>query len=228
MHPLVLRFLDAYKNLGFSKMLRIGPRWLVHRKYLVIVRDLSHHPPEVPTHKPMHFTTLAENEISQVSTITPSMSEAEVRRRWGEGQECFLSWIGGILASYRWAITRPAFLPYLGKTFRPLEGDILAGPFYIHPAFRGGGIYTVLNIMAMHRAYDDGFSRTIAVLAWWNAPSLKVNQLKTGGTVVGTVGYWDAGLWRRYFASGDVCLDDDTSFYVRPQVLEVSPPSTAL
>ena len=213
---LVLRFLDAYKNLGFSRMLRIGPRWLVHRKFLVIVRDLSHPLPEVPTHKPMHITTLTKNEISQVITIDPSMSEAEVRRMWGEGQECLLSWIGGSLANYRWDTTRPTFLPYLGKTFCPLEGDCFAGSIFTHPAFRGRGIHTVSNIMALYRAKDRGFSRIITVAAWWNTPSLRVNQLKTGGMVVGTVGYWNAGLWRRYFASGDVCLDDDTSFYIHP------------
>jgi len=216
MHPLLFRLLEANRTLGLSRMLWVGPRWLIHREFLVLVRDLRRPLPESPRYESIRWTTLTEAEIHQVRVIDPRMSETEIRRRWEEGQECLLCWSGESLAHYRWDTTRPAYLPYLGKTFRPLDGDIYAASIFTHPTLRGRGFHEISSIMALQRARDRGFARSVTVVAWWNAPSLRVNREKTGRIIAGTVGFWNAGLWRHYFASGEVFLDDATSFYIRP------------
>ena len=44
------------------------------------------------------------------------------------------------------------------------------------------------------------------MVAWWNAPALRVARDKSGRVAAGTIGWWQLGRWRRYFASGDVQL----------------------
>ena len=217
MHPLFYRLLDAKRTLGFKKMIWVTPRWLMRREYLVLVRDLLLPLPEIPTHESMEWTSLTEAEVPRVLAINPVMSEAEIQRRWREGQECLLCWIGGSLAHYRWDTCRAAYLPYLGKTLCLQQGDIHAPDIFTHPAFRGRGIHLVSSLMALRRARDLGFSRSITIVAWWNAPALQVNRQKTNRTIAGTVGYWNIGPWRYYSTTGDVWLDQCQSMWIRPK-----------
>lgn len=216
MRRFIHRLLDAYRTLGLRRMLWVAPQWLLRQEYLVYIKDLRLTLPDVPAHESLRWTGFAEAQIDRVLAINPALSEAEIRRRLKEGQECLLCWIGESLVHYRWDATASPYLPYLGKTLRFLEGNIHATDIFTHPAFRGRGIQTASSITALHRARDLGLSRLITIVAWWNAPAMRVNLQKSGHSVVGTVGYWNAGLWRYYFATGDVSLENSTSVYVRP------------
>ena len=211
------RLLDVNRTLGLRRLLWVAPQWLLRQEYLVLVKDLHSPLPEVPAGESLRWTSFTEAQIDQVLAINPALSGAEVRRRLKEGQDCLLGWIGESLVHYRWDATASPYLPYLGKTLRYLQGDIFATDIFTHPAFRGQGIQTISSIMALHRARDSGLSRFITMPAWWNAPSLRVNLQKTGRSVAGTVGYWNAGLWRYYFTTGDVYLDDSANIRIRPE-----------
>ena len=212
---LYYRLLDAKRTLGLRRMLWVAPQWLLRQEYLVFVKDLRSPLPEVPARESLRWTGFTEAQIDRALAINPALSEAEIRRRLKEGQECLLCWIGESLAHYRWDAPASPYLPYLDKTLRYLQGDIHATDNFTHPAFRGRGIYTVSSIMALHRARDLGLSRSIGIVAWWNAPSLRVNLQKIGRSVAGTMGFWNAGLWRYYFTSGDVCLDESNGMWIR-------------
>ena len=211
------RLLDVNRTLGLRRLLWVAPQWLLRQEYLVLVKDLRLPLPDVPAHESLRWTGFTETQIDQLLAFNPALSEAEIRRRLREGQECLLAWIGESLVHYRWDATASPYLPYLGKTLRLFQGDIFAPDIFTHPTFRGRGIQTVSSIMALHRARDSDFSRFITMPAWWNAPSLRVNFEKTGRRLAGTVGFWNVGLWRHYFTTGDVCLDDSGDIHVRPQ-----------
>ena len=221
------RLLDANRTLGIRRLLWVAPQWLLRQEYLVLVKDLRLPLPGIPANESLRWTPLTESQIDQVLAINPALSEAEIRRRWEDGQECLLGWIGEALAHYRWDATLSPYLPYLGKTLRFLEGDIHGTDNFTHPAFRGRGIYTASSIVALHRARDHGLSRSIGIVAWWNAPSLRVNLQKIGRSVAGTVGFWNAGLRRYYFTSGDVCLDESGSIWIRSPVLKEHDPRSS-
>jgi GNAT superfamily N-acetyltransferase len=216
-HRLLYRLLDANRTLGLRRLLWVAPQWLVRQEYLVLVKDLRLPLPEVPSHESLRWTDFTEAQIDRVLAINPALSETEIRRRLKEGQECLLGWMGESLVHYRWDALASPYLPYLEKRLCFLQGDIFATDIFTHPAFRGRGIQTVSSIMALHRARDSGLSRFITMPAWWNAPSLRVNLQKTGRIVAGTVGFWNAGLWRYYFTSGDVCLDESGDIHIRFQ-----------
>ena len=215
-HRLLYRLLDANRTLGLRRLLWVAPQWLVRQEYLVLVKDLRLPLPGIPANESLRWTDFTEAQIDRVVAINPALSETEIRRRLREGQECLLCWMGESLVHYRWDATASPYLPYLGKTLRYLQGDIFATDIFTHPAFRGRGIQTVSSIMALHRARDSGLSRFITMPAWWNGPSLRVNLQKTGRSVAGTVGFWNAGLWRYYFTTGAVRLGNSTSVHVRP------------
>jgi GNAT superfamily N-acetyltransferase len=181
----------------------------------VFVKDLRSPLPEVPAHESIRWTPFTEAQIDRVLAINPAVSEVEIRRRLKEGQECLLCWIGESLVHYRWYAPASPYLPYLGKTLRLSQGDINGTDAWTHPAFRGRGITAASTIVVLHRARDLGLSRLISIAAWWNAPALRVCLQKTGHSVAGTVGFWNAGLWRYYFTSGDVCLDKNNGMWIR-------------
>ena len=216
MRGLLCRLLDANRALGLRRLLWVAPQWLLRQEYLVFVKDLRLPLPDVPAHESLRWTAFTEAQIDRVLAINPALAEAEIRRRLREGQECLLAWIGESLVHYRWDATASPYLPYLGKTLRLSQGDINVTDAFTHPAFRGRGITAASTIVVLHRARDLGLSRFITIAAWWNAPVLRVILQKTGHSVVGTVGFWNAGLCRYYFATGDVCLENSTSVYVRP------------
>jgi hypothetical protein len=57
--------------------------------------------------------------VAAITTVNAALTGVEPRRRWEEGQICVGGWLGGALVHYWWETTRPADLPYLGRSFRP-------------------------------------------------------------------------------------------------------------
>jgi hypothetical protein len=195
-----------YHTLGLWRTLLLSPWWQVKRKYLVLLKDLQRSEPPSALSKgrgltSLRWTRMTEADIPRMQAMNPRISEAEIRRRWGED---------------RWDTTRPAYLPYLRKTFRPLEGDILTSESFTRRELRGRGIHSLSWALALRRARDSGMSRSITLVAWWNGPSLRVNLDKTKRQIAGTAGYWQVGIFRWHFITGLVrCGADGNLFVVR-------------
>jgi GNAT superfamily N-acetyltransferase len=119
------------------------------------------------------------------------------------------------LAHYQWYAQRPVYLGYLDRTLRLSEGDYLTAEAFTHRALRGHQIHTAAYLRHLRRARDLGFIRCIGIAPWWNAPSLRVAQ-RAGFTCAGTLGYWKTGLGRKWFATGDVHLEEDGTFHIGP------------
>ena len=206
-----------YETLGLWRALWLSPRWQVRREYVVLVKDL--HTVETPAllreaRVPVRWTVLTDADIPSLRAVNPRLSETEMRRRWQAGEECLGGWIDDSLTHYRWDTVKRAYLPYLKTFFEPLEGDILASEAFTHPAFRGRGIHSLSTAMALDRAGVRGFSRSITIVAWWNAASLRVVREKAEREAVGTVGYWQLGIARRHFVTGTVRFNAAGHVYV--------------
>lgn len=202
----LVRLIDAYRSLGFGRFLWVAPIWLIQREFLVLIRDPRSPLSEVHPPDRLRWTSLSDAEIPHLCAINPTLSIAEIQRRRTEGCECLLGWVDGSLAHYRWHTTATTFLPYLGKTFPLLEGDMFFREVYTHPAFRSHGIASVSAEIILKQARNLGLTRCITMVAWWNTPGLRVHNQQKGWTVVGKVGYWDIGIQRRYYATGDVSI----------------------
>lgn len=129
-----------------------------------------------------------------------------MRRRWDEGQLCEVGWVGREAVYYHWLATRPFRDPFLGRTIAPGPGAFFGVEVRTHPRFRRLGIARWVAALTMQQALRRGLRRRVFIVATWNRPSL---VLDWGAAVerLGTVGYWNLGVARRYFASGAVRLD---------------------
>lgn len=213
MRRLIAHLHDAYRAQGLRLPLAAA-RWLVRPTYLVIVRPVARGGPSLAGHDAARWAPLREADLPAILALSPTLTEAEVRRLWAEGQECLACWIDGTLVFYRWDTVRPAYLPYLHRTLLLRPGDLYGGRAYTHPAYRNRGLLSASSAVITPRLRERGVTRVIAVVASWNAPSLHAARFKMGHAVAGTVGYWRLGPWRRAFATGAVRLVGRTGIRV--------------
>lgn len=210
------RLRDAQRAIGTLRLAWTGPVWLARREYLVTVKDLRGPLPPLPPTAGLAWRPLERGQATSLVASSPTLSALEIRRRLGEGQECWVAWVGGTAVHWRWETRGEAYLPYLRRPIRPLPGDVWVVEVYTHPALRGRGLYARGTVMAMHRARDEGAVRLIGLIAGWNRPARRVAEEKLGRTVVGSAGFWALG-WRRYhFVTGDAGLDAEGRIVVRP------------
>jgi GNAT superfamily N-acetyltransferase len=210
---LFARLHDAYRAQGLWLPL-VAARWLLRPEYLVSVRDLERGTPTFAVRDDVRWAPLGEADLPALVALSPTLTEADVRRMWAEGQECHTCWIDDVLVFYRWDSTEPAYLPYLDRTFLPRPGDLLVGQLYTHPAYRSQGVSSASSALVMPRLRARGARRSVTLIAWWNRAGIHVTRDKYGHRVVGTIGSWRLGPWRRYFATGDVRLVGRTGFRV--------------
>lgn len=206
-----------YDTLGLWRTLWLSPRWQVRKEYLVLVKDLRSVETPALLRKAgvrVRWTSLTEADIPPLRAVNPGLSEAEMRRRWQEGEECLGGWIDEVLVHYRWDTAKRAYLPYLKKCFEPLEGDTLVSEAFTHPAFRRQGIHSLSTALALDRARERGFARCLTLVAWWNAAALRVVLDKARRDVAGTVGYWHLGVATRHFVTGMVRFSASGHVYV--------------
>jgi hypothetical protein len=207
----------VYDTLGLWRALWLSPRWQIRKEYLVLSKDLSTlETQRLPTDAqvPARWTILTDADIPALRVSNPLLSEAEMRRRWQEGQECTGAWMDQLLAHYRWETDKRCYLPYLKKTFEPRAGDILISDAFTHRAFRRHGIHSQSTARSLIRARELGLRRSITMVAWWNVAARRVVLEKARRDVVGHVGYWQFGIATRHFATGKVRFDGAGDVYV--------------
>jgi hypothetical protein len=197
---------DALRTLGLRRTLTVSPRWAMRRTYLVLARDLQAPLPTLQPPSAVTWTELRPTEIDRVRSINPELSTAEVQHRLSEGQRCLLFWQEKVPAYYRWDTTQSCYLPYLGHTLRPLQGDLFTVEVFTNPRFRNRGIHSFATNLVLRQARQSGLRRSVTMVAWWNSPALRVAREKTERSVIGTAGWWGLGPLRRHYTSGAVCL----------------------
>ena len=206
-----------YDTLGLWRALWLSPRWQIRKTYLVLSKDLSTvetRDAAAATRVSLTWRVLTEDDISSLRAVNPDLSEAEMRRRWTEGQSCLSAWIGESLAHYRWETDRACYLPYVKKPFEPLTGDTLVTDAFTRRVFRKQGIHSQSTASALVSARERGLSRSITMVAWWNVAARRVVLEKARREVVGTVGYWNFGVGTQHFATGHVRFGPAGQLYV--------------
>ena len=196
------RAVDGIRLHGLGRALAMAPRWLVRREYLVLARDLTTPLPALPP-EPVRWSALGVNHLAALRALDPDLSEDEIRRRWREGQHTEGGWDGDRLVYARWETRGPTYLPYLGCVLRPSPTDLLVVEQFTHFLARGRGIATAASLRSLHRAREAGCRRSLALVAWWNEPALRVTRDHMGRRIMGTVGFWNLGITRHYFATGE-------------------------
>jgi hypothetical protein len=213
MRALWLQLLNAQPQLGW-RLPWTALAWLVRPKYLLITRDLAAPLPPVPDCAVTRWSRFVESDAEALCAANPALTEADLRHRLADGQQCYLGWVGPTLVNYRWETTRPTQLPYLGRIIRPRPGQVFVGEVFTAPAFRRRGIDSAAATLALHRMRAEAVHQALGLVAWWNSPELRVARHRWDARTPGAIGYWNLGGRRRYFASGAVRLDTGGGFWV--------------
>lgn len=208
------RLRDAGHAIGIARMPWTVPRWLIRREFLVTVKDLTGPLPPISPLPDVDWRRLTDAELPSLLASSPTLSSAEIERRLHEGQECWVGWRGETAAHWRWETDGRAYLPYLHRSVRPLDGDLWVADVYTHPSHRRRGLYTTATVMAMHRARTRGHRRLIGLIAGWNWLALRVAETRLQREIVGSVGYWALGRWRPPIVTGRVRLDAEEHVFV--------------
>jgi GNAT superfamily N-acetyltransferase len=208
--------LDTVRAVGARGAVSEMPRWLLRREFIVLVANLRDvRPPRGNPPAELRLALLTPTDVPSLAQLHPMMSQADVQRRWREGQECIVGWIGATPAYYRWDCAGPAYLRYLHKTFRPPPLTVLTLDVRTHPRFQGEGIGVFAAAFAHRRSLERGHLRRAGLVARWARHVLRYN-LAIGATARGTIGYWHAIVRRVYFATGNVQIGDDAIFVASP------------
>jgi GNAT superfamily N-acetyltransferase len=180
--------------------------WLVRREFFVLVRELDRDAALPMPDDSIRWTDYNDEHAALLLRLNPALGLEEIARRRREGQVCELAFSGDSPAHYRWTARSPVYLPYLGKSFVVDTGDVLVTEVFTHPAFRRRGVHRQSVRRSVTLARRSGSRRHLSLVAKWNAPVLSTAH-KTGAHMVGSVGFWNFGFFRHFFASGTVTLE---------------------
>lgn len=145
-----------------------------------------------------------------------ALTRATIHRRLSEGQEGYLWSLDGTPAHSYWITREPVHLPYLGRTFRPAPGDVFVVDAFTRTDLRGRGLDRLSGLDYLHRVRAAGLRRSVALVAWWNAPAHRVSMDRMGYAAVGSIGFDHLLVTRRHFATGLVRLDAGRGFSLLP------------
>jgi hypothetical protein len=113
--------------------------WLVRREYLVTVRPTD--AGVLPRPRSGARWSRIQDPSEWPGDPAPALEgPAEIQHRLDQGQECWVAWIDGEPAHWRWEIARSVFLPYLGKTLCLGPRDY--GVVDVYTAPPGGAVST--------------------------------------------------------------------------------------
>jgi GNAT superfamily N-acetyltransferase len=213
LRALRFRIAEVRRAVGVA---RLGPalaRGLAVREYLVTESLLS--PSTVPALPgTVRVGPLRESDVPAARAMNPALSVDEVRRRWREGQSWTGWWVAGTLAHWRWDSPGPAHLSYLGRSARPLAGDLWVVEVFTRPDYRNRGLYSASTAHAFAAAHAAGYRRVIGLVASWNRPALHVMVDKWRRVPVGTIRETGIGPWRRMIVRGRVRADGAGAVFV--------------
>jgi GNAT superfamily N-acetyltransferase len=211
---LLNRFHDKVRLLGLKDTLRITPGWLLRPQYLVLCRDLTNTLPSVPEIPGLAWSQLQKKDMKQLLEIDPGLSLKQLQIRLDEGQECLLCRMSNNLVHFRWRIIRDTRLPYLDKDFRLATGDILDDLAFTHPDYRRLGINTASFVHGLQDARQQGFRRTVTLVAVWNRHVWQFSTNRLGFKPAGVAGFWNLGVTKLHFSKGDLHLHPKRGYFL--------------
>jgi hypothetical protein len=199
-------FRDFRRALGTARALRALPLWVLRPEFSVLVLDLGRPPAPGPAATELDWAPLDERDVPELLAINPALPEAEVRRWFEEGNEAVLARREGELVHFRAYLTGRVELPYLGACLQLDDGDVLLGWVYTAAQWRRSGLLATAAAWSQQHVRARGHRRMVALVARWNAAPARTAE-RVGMEVVGQVGCWRFGPWRRHFARGAAFLD---------------------
>jgi hypothetical protein len=134
------------------------------------------------------FRELRRTEIGYYHRLRPDTPQDEIEHRFEMGYRCFTSWHGDELIDACWSATGTVYVPYLDRILEIPEGDVYSFDSFTVRAHRGHGVYMARNSYQARLNRQEGFRRSIALVARENHAAFLV-LARSGLETLGTYHY---------------------------------------
>jgi len=166
-----LRFSDGSKSTVRGLAREVGARTLTfgYRRMLFMAYSLADI--RIPVYHAscdVRFDVLKSDEVDAYLKFRMHARAHEIERRLMHGDRCFVSWKGDEIIDACWTATGSVYVPYLRRYMHIPEGDIYSYDSFTSAQYRGRGIYMARNSFTARQNQDEGFRRSIALVAFEN------------------------------------------------------------
>lgn len=153
--------LAGYASLFGAKLLTTA-----YRRMLCLVYPLQGR--RIPVYRAqieVDFRVLESSDLDAYSRLRPRTPRENIKSRLDRGHSCITSWHEGEIVDAGWTGTGEVFVPYLQRFVCLGAGDIYSYDAYTHPRYRGYGLYMARNSFTARRNQNEGFERSVALVA---------------------------------------------------------------
>lgn len=144
------------------------------------------------------LSLLGAGDLPRHALFRPDADLNDIGVRLDRGDLCFAMSIGDEIAHACWITGKHAQIDYLECEVMLRPDGCLAYDAYTKPAFRGRGIAGARTRRMEPHLMKCGYRRLLSVIGPENRQSLYFNTA-AGHQIVGVMGYYQLGAWRRYF-----------------------------
>jgi hypothetical protein len=166
-----LRFSDGSKFTVRGAARQIGARALTFGYRRMLFMSYSLRDIRIPIYhasSDVRFGVLESGDIDAYLRFRSNARAQEIERRLLRGDRCFVSWHGDEIVDSCWTATGCIYVPYLRRYLHIPQGDIYSYDSFTSAEHRGRGIYMARNSFTARQNQQEGFNRSIALVAFEN------------------------------------------------------------
>ena len=158
-----------------------------YRRVIVFSRPIDESLPQIHSSFQIKITPLQDKDLPDYHRLRPEQPPRMIRKRIADGDQCFLVWSEGRIVHSGWVATQKKSDPYLRCTLILQPGEIFLYDHYTHPSYRSHGLAQARDIYLLQRYRQEGYRRSIAVVAIENKPAFRPFE---------AIGYRPIGMFR--------------------------------
>ena len=180
---------------GIADLFWRGLRWLgIYRRFIL----LGGRGPRVSSKPqvPVECSKLEADQIDEYLAFRPGQSGDMIRRRFADGQWCFVGRCDGRMAATSWVCRRRAWLDFLDCEILLADGVCYPHDTYALPEFRGLGVSDVVSAFRTAYFRKAGYDLSIGIVEPENRAAMRRSKRKRT-PVIGQLDCIRLGPWRR-------------------------------
>jgi hypothetical protein len=166
-----LRFSDGSRLTVRGAARQLGARALTfgYRRMLFMAYPLGGiRIPVYHASSDVRFAVLGSGDMDAYLRFRRDARAQVIERRLVRGDRCFVSWHGDDIVDACWTATGCVYVPYLRRYLHIPQGDIYSYDSFTSAEHRGRGIYMARNSFTARQNQEEGFKRSVALVAFEN------------------------------------------------------------
>lgn len=164
-----LRFSDRPRKRSRARTLGARALTTVYRRMLFLTYPLDEHAIPVYTARvAATYRVLESDDVGEYLKFRPEARRKDFMARIASGHRCFASFVNNRLVDGCWMATSYAYVPYMHRYLPLALGDIYSYDSFTLPEYRALGIYMARNSFTARSNRDEGFARSVSLVAFEN------------------------------------------------------------